>query len=134
MKNIPTEIEIKSLRFALRGEELWLTQLRDQIPFLRIKDRMFFPTGFVTKFERVDGGAPVEMVSDKKFMDGYPPSVNAEMSENPGALVTFVVWVGDDGYVSELDVSSLSGLGLPGIDVDGYRRFQDDAGRFISDD
>ena len=126
MTSSPTFSETLAIHLALRGDAPWARALRAQIPALKVSKRALFDSGFVTDFETPDDVEPIEMVSDREVIDGWPPSVNAEVRGVSGTLVTFVVWVGADGFITQLDASLLSDGSIPKGPWLDYENFKND--------
>ncbi|WP_423934988.1 hypothetical protein [Comamonas sp. 23] len=123
------EFEINVMRLALRGSDDWVVKMRSQIPHLKFSKREHFNCGFVTSFNhsskaesfaipREDSGLPVS---------GYPPAINARRRYPEDGLVSFLVWLGEDGVIDRLEAVSLTDDKWPENIFDGFYDFQDDS-------
>ncbi len=61
-------------------------------------------------------------------VSSYPPTVNAIRELPVPALASFVVWVGKDGRIVELEALSLTDDLWPAQAEEGFHSFQDDQG------
>lgn len=134
MKEYPDPFEIKVMNLAIRGSSDWHRGMRKQIPFLRVTNRIFNGSGFVTYFSLTTDAEPVVVPRDDDNLpiNGYPPAVNAIRSDPETGLVSFIVWLGDDGKIHRLEACALTDDQWPYSPFHGFHSFQDDDGVLIS--
>lgn len=127
--------EIKVMKLALRGEAPWIVGMRNQIPYLTVTERQSDAGGFTTKFHCSDVAIPVEIPRGEGNLpvSGYPPAINAKRSEPAEGLVSFIVWLGDDGRIRQLEACSLMDDKWPIELFNGFFEFQDDSGNIVEE-
>lgn len=124
-------LEKRTITLALRGSHSFYEILRQQLPLLKVKRREVFEGGFFVDFSLERTVKRVEMAaSAPPSSPGYPPSVNAQLVGHPDSIVTFVVWLDDEGAIGELDVTSMAGHQIS-LEIADYCNFQEDDGRII---
>jgi hypothetical protein len=132
---VPSDFELKVMRLALRGEESWRQTLRMQLPHLLVARRDVYACGVTTHFTssgvvdtvvipRGENGLPVR---------SYPPTVNAIRELPTPGLASFVLWVGKDGVIVELEAFSLVDDTWPEQSEMGFHSFQDDEGCLVEE-
>lgn len=130
---MPDPFELKVMKLALRGDADWLAGMRAQLPHLTVVDRRSTGSGFTTDFDCAEVAAPVEVPrgSDNLPIKAYPPVINARRSEPTEGLVSFIVWLGHDGRIRQLEACSLTDDEWPDDLFTGFSDFQDDMGNVI---
>lgn len=131
-----SDFELKVMRLALRGDEGWRLALKEQIPNLHVVRRELHASGATTY---IASSASVAAVVIPRGEDGlpvksYPPTVNAIREFPRSGLVSFVVWVGKDGVITELESFSLVDDVWPEQAGEGFHSFQDDEGNLLDQD
>lgn len=122
--------ECRVIRLALRGDEDWIRQLREQIPYLSVLRRDVFAGGVTTHLACDERAIPVVVPRGGNGLpvSSYPPTVNAIRELPVPALASFVVWVGKNGRIVELEALSLTDDLWPAQAEEGFHSFQDDQG------
>ncbi|QDE40902.1 hypothetical protein FIV34_17635 [Luteibacter pinisoli] len=128
-----SEFELKVLRLALRGDEPWRHALRSQVPHLSVDRREVFAGGATTHFTSAGPivGVVVPRGEDGLPVKSYPPTVTAIRDDPVPGLASFVVWVGQEGTIVELEAFSLVDDAWPEEPEVGFHSFQDDAGNLL---
>jgi len=127
------EFEINVMLLALRGSDDWVVKMRSQISHLKFSKREHFNCGFVTSFNHSSKAESVVIPRDETGLpvSGYPPAINARRRYPVDGLVSFLVWVGQDGVIDRLEAVSLTDDKWPEDIFDGFYDFQDDFGCIV---
>ena len=133
--NFPDPFELKVLQLALRGDKEWQAVLRQQLPFLTVAKRTVTGVGFYTDFTCSEQAPAVSfspVVNLETPYSDYPPTVNAIRSLPCEGLATFIVWIGANGRISQLEACSMTDDKWPNNIFEGFHDFQDDMGNVIA--
>lgn len=128
-----SDFERRVIQLALRGDEHWIRQLREQIPYLSVLRRDVFAGGVTTHLACDDRAVPVVVPREENGLpvSSYPPTVNAMRKMPVPGLASFIVWVGRDGRMVELEALSLTDDQWPVHAEEGFHAFQDDHGNLL---
>lgn len=131
-----SEFERRVIRLALRGDERWILGLRLQIPHLKVVRRVVFPGGFNTYIQCEPQVSPVVIprTADGLPVASFPPTVNAIRDLPLPGLASFIVWVGKEGMITELEAVSMLDDKWPEQREEGFHSFQDERGHLIDED
>jgi hypothetical protein len=135
MKAVLNPFELKVMKLALRGNAPWIIGMRDQLSHLTVIDRRSDGSGFKTDFHCANTAAPVDVPrGNGEFpVNGYPPAINAKRSKPIEGLVSFIVWLGDDGRIRQLEACPLTDDQWPDDLFSSFYAFQDDEGNIIQE-
>lgn len=135
MELLPEPFELKVMKLALRGDAAWIVEMRKQLPYLTVANRKSIGSGFTTDFCCADAAAPVVVprAADGLPVKEYPPAVNALRRSPTGGLVSFIVWLGSDGRIRQLEACPLTDDQWPEDLFEGFYAFQDDAGNMVEE-
>jgi hypothetical protein len=127
--------ERRVIQLALRGDEPWILGLRQQVPHLMVVRRAVFPVGFNTYIRCEPAISPVVIPRTEAGLpvNSYPPTVNAIRDLPVPGLASFIVWVGRDGTIVELEAVSMLDDKWPENREDGFHSFQDDKRNLIDE-
>ncbi|MGA7440501.1 MAG: hypothetical protein WBW32_20455 [Luteibacter sp.] len=130
-----SDFECKVMRLALRGDDPWRRELRGQIPHLSVVRREVFASGVTTHIagSGLVNGVVIPRGEDHLPVRSYPPTVNAIREFPVPGLASFVVWVGNDGVIVELEAFSLVDDAWPEQSELGFHSFQDDEGNLLEE-
>ncbi|WP_064575178.1 hypothetical protein [Cupriavidus gilardii] len=133
MKGAPDPFELKVMRLALQGEADWIAGMRAQMPHLTVSERRTTGRGFMTDFICAEEANPVSVPCQGNGLPvtQYPPAINARRREPVEGLVSFIVWLGDDGRISQLEACSLTDDEWPDDPFSSFYDFQDDSGNTL---
>lgn len=133
MKNTLEPFELKVMGLALRGHDDWVAGMRDQLSHLTVSTRQATGGGFITNFHCNGSAVPVRVPrgEDGLPVRGYPPTINAKRREPTEGLVSFIVWLGQDGRIQQLEACSLTEDQWPEDLFSGFHSFQDDMGNIV---
>jgi hypothetical protein len=133
MTALLSSFELRVIGLALRGGEGWLAEMRNQVAHLAVIERRAIGGGFKVIFECSNAATPVHIPknSDGLPVKGYPPAINARRGQPVEGLVSFIVWLGRDGKISELEGCSLTDDQWPDDLFSSFYDFQDDSGHVI---
>lgn len=132
---LPEPFELKVMKLALRGDAAWIMGMRDQLPYLTIAERKSTGSGFTTDFCCAGAAVPVVVprAADGLPVREYPPAVNARRRSPTEGLVSFIVWLGPDGRIRQLEACPLTDDQWPEDLFEGFYAFQDDVGNIVED-
>ncbi len=135
MKILPEPFELKVMKLALRYDTDWINGMRAQLPYLTVLKRQSVGSGFTTDFFCSEAVEPVYIPrkEDGLPVNGYPPSINAKRSKPSEGLVSFIVWLGHDGRIRQLEACPLTDDQWPEDLFSGFYDFQDDKGNVIEE-
>lgn len=121
------------MQLALRGNDDWIKGMRGQLDYLRVSDRRLVGGGFVTDFDCPEEASPVVVPRRENGLpvQGYPPAVNAKRNFPTEGLASFIVWLGQDGRIRQLEACSLTDDQWPENIFQGFEAFQDDNGNSV---
>ncbi|WEQ50805.1 hypothetical protein LV478_02055 (plasmid) [Komagataeibacter oboediens] len=111
MRKELTVFEKMIIKEALLGDKPWLLAMREQVPFLSVNDRTYTGVGFYTDINCDVMANPVDIPRNPDNgmpIDGYPPTVQAQKKGIRDSMVTFIVWLDENGRISLLEGCSLT--------------------------
>ena len=123
------------MKLALRGGADWIVSMREQLPYLTVVERRLTESGFTTDFHCADAATPVNVPCglDGLPVKEYPPAINAKRSKPTEGMVSFIVWLGQDGKIRQLEAFPLTDDQWPDDFFSGFYAFQDDSGNIIEE-
>lgn len=128
--------ERRVMQLALRDDEPWIHGLRLQIPHLVVVHREIFPVGFNTDVRCDPSISPVIIPRTEAGLpvSSYPATVNAIRDLPVPGLASFIVWVGDEGTIVQLEAVSMLDDKWPEQRAEGSHSFQDDNGNLLDEE